>query len=91
MYEVNRPIRRVVINSIRCEERTQAGVNACSTLFGIYFPVTLKHVIKTSTDGIYLQIRSDDEHYVVSRLNAETTVGEVLIRDKLSKADKLLR
>ena len=52
-------------------------------LFGTFFGLLLKHVLDTTTEGIYFRTRSDDRLFNLSRLRANTKVRKDLIRDML--------
>ena len=52
-------------------------------LFGIFFVLLLKHASGSSTEGIYLHIRSDGKLFNLARLKATTKIREVFIRDML--------
>ena len=43
-------------------------------LFGTLFGMLLKHVLDTTTEGIYLRTRSDDRLFNLARLRAKTKV-----------------
>ena len=51
------------------------------TLFDILFALLLKHAFKSSTDGVYLHIRSDGRLISISRFRAKTKTRTVTIRD----------
>ncbi|KAK7109622.1 hypothetical protein V1264_013633 [Littorina saxatilis] len=51
------------------------GYMLAPALFGIYFAVMLKHAFRTSTDGIYLHIRSDGKLFSLLCLKAKTKFG----------------
>ena len=63
------------------------GCVLAPTLFGIFFGLLLKHAFDTTTEGIYLRIRSDGRLFNLARLRAKTKVREVLIRDMLFADD----
>ena len=63
------------------------GCVLAPTLFGIFFALLLKHAFDTTTEGIYLRIRSDGRLFKLARLRAKTKVREVLIRDMLFADD----
>ena len=52
-------------------------------LFETFFGMLLKHILDTTTEGIYFRYRSDDRLVNLARLRAKTKVREVLIRDML--------
>ena len=64
----------------------QGGVLA-PMLFGTFFGLLLKHVLDTTTEGIYLRTRSDDKLFNLARLRAKTKVRKSLIRDMLFADD----
>ena len=49
-------------------------------LFGTFFGPLLKHVLDTTTEGIYFSTRSDDMLFNLARLRAKTKVRKDLIR-----------
>ena len=53
----------------------------------MFFGLLLKHVLDTTTEGIYFRTRSDGRLFNLARLRAKTKVRKVLIRDMLF-ADK---
>ena len=56
-------------------------------LFGTFFGLLLKHVLDTTTEGIYFRTRSDDMLFNLARLRAKTKVRKDLIRDMLFADD----
>ena len=50
------------------------GCVLAPTLFGIFFATLLKHDFGKSTEGIYLQTRSDGSLFKLSRLRAKIRV-----------------
>ena len=56
-------------------------------LFGILFGLLLKHVLDTTTEGIYFRTRSDDRLFNLAHLRAKTNVRKYLIRDMLFADD----
>ena len=56
-------------------------------LFGSFFGLLLKHVLDTTTEGIYFRTRSDDRLFTLARLRAKTKVRKDLIRDMLFADD----
>ena len=56
-------------------------------LFGTFFGMLLKHVLDTTTEGIYFRTRSDDRLFNLARLRAKTKVRKDLIRDMLFADD----
>ena len=50
-------------------------------LFGAFFGLLLKHVLDTTTEGIYFRTRSDDRLFNLASLRAKTKVRKDLIRD----------
>ena len=56
-------------------------------LFGTFVGLFLKHVLDTTTEGIYFRTRSDDRLFNLARLRAKTKVSKVLIRDMLFADD----
>ena len=66
------------------------GCVLAPTLFGIFFAVMLRQAFGGSTDGIYLNTRSDGKLFNPSRLKAKTKVRETLIRDMLFADDAAL-
>ena len=56
-------------------------------LFGTFFGLLLKHVLDTTTEGIYFRTRSDDRLFNLARLRAKTKVCKDLIRDMLFADD----
>ena len=56
-------------------------------LFGTFFSLLLKHVLDTTTDGIYFRTRSDDRLFNLARLRANTKLRKDLIRDMLFADD----
>ena len=56
-------------------------------LFGIFFGLLLKHVLDTTTEGIYFRTLSDDRLFNLARLRAKTNVRKYLIRDMLFADD----
>ena len=59
-------------------------------LFGTFIGLLLKHVLNTTTEGIYFRTRSDDRLFNVDHLRAKTKVGKDLIRDMLFADDAAL-
>lgn len=57
------------------------GCILMSTLFGIFFPLLLKHAFRTSMEGVYLHTRSDGQLFNLARLRVKTKLCEALIRD----------
>ena len=49
-------------------------------LFGTFFGLMLKHVLDTTTEGIYFRTHSDDRLFNLARLRAKTKVRKDLIR-----------
>ena len=62
-----------------------ASLLQCS--LGLSLACCQKHVLDTTTEGIYFRTRSDDRLFNLSRLRAKTKVREVLIRDMLFADD----
>ena len=56
-------------------------------LFGSFFGLLLKHVLHTTTEGMYFRTRSDDRLFNPARLRAKTKVRNDLIRDMLFADD----
>ena len=56
-------------------------------LFGTFFGLLLKHVLDTTTEGIFFRTRSDDRLFNLARLRAKTKVRKDLIRDMLFADD----
>ena len=56
-------------------------------LFRTFFGLLLKHVLDTTTEGIYFRTRSDDRLFNLARLRAKTKVRKDLIRDMLFADD----
>ena len=56
-------------------------------LFGTFFGLLLKHILDTTTEGIYFRTRSDDRLFNLARLRAKTNVRNDLIRDMLFADD----
>ena len=56
-------------------------------LFGTFFDLLLKHVLDTTTQGIYIRTRSDDRLFDLARLRAKTKVRKDIIRDTLFADD----
>ena len=56
-------------------------------LFVTFFGLLLKHVLDTTTEGIYFRTRSDDRLFNLARLRAKTKVCNDLIRDMLFADD----
>ena len=58
-------------------------------LFGTFFGLLLKHVLDTTTEGIYFRTRSDDRQrlFNLARLRANTKVRKDLISDMLFADD----
>ena len=56
-------------------------------LFGTFFGLLLKHVLDTTTEGIYFRTRSDDRLFNFARLRAKTKVCKDLIRDMMFDDD----
>ena len=52
-------------------------------LVGTLLGMLLKHVLDTTTEGIYFRTRSDDRLFNLARLRAKTEVRKDLIRDML--------
>ena len=63
------------------------GCVLAPTLFGIFFSLLLKHAFGTSTEGVYLHTRSDEQLFNLARLRAKTKVRMTLIRDMLFADD----
>ena len=63
------------------------GCVLAPTLFGIFFATLLKHAFGKSTEGIYLQTRSDGNLFKHSRLRAKTRVHEKYVHDLLFAND----
>ena len=59
-------------------------------LFGTFFSLLLKHVLDTTTEGIYFRTCSDDSLFNLARLRAKTKVCKDLIRDMLFANDAAL-
>ena len=55
--------------------------------FGTCFGLLLKHVLDTTTEGIYFRTRSDDRLFNLVRLRAKTKFRKDLIRDMLFADD----
>ena len=53
----------------------------------MFFGLLLKHVLDTTTEGIYFRTRSDERLSNLARLRAKTMVREVLFRDMLFADD----
>jgi len=68
-----------------------SGVNQgcvhAPTLFGIFFATLLKHAFGKSTEGIYLQTRSDGNLFKLSRHRAKPRVHEKYVRNLLLADD----
>ena len=56
-------------------------------LFGTFIGLLLKHVLDTTTEGIYFCTRSDDRLSSLARLRANTKVRKDIIRDMLFADD----
>ena len=56
-------------------------------LFRTFSGLLLKHVLDTTTEGIYFRTRSDDRLFSLARLRAKTKVRKNLIRDMLFADD----
>ena len=56
-------------------------------LFGTFFGLLLKHVLNTTTEGIYFRTRSDDRLFNLARLRPNTKLRKDLIRDMLFADD----
>ena len=56
-------------------------------LFGTFFGLLLKHVLDTTTEGIYFRTSSDDRLFNLARLRSKTKVRKDLIRDMLFDDD----
>ena len=56
------------------------GCALATMLFGTLFGLLLKHVLDTTTEGIYFRIHSDDRLFNLARLRAKTKVRKDLIR-----------
>ena len=56
-------------------------------LFGTFVGLLLKHVLDTTTEGIYFRTCSDDSLFNLARLRAKTKVRKDLIRDMLFADD----
>ena len=56
-------------------------------LFGNLFGLLLKHVLYTTTEGIYFRTRSDDRLINLARLRAKTKVPKDIIRNMLFADD----
>ena len=56
-------------------------------LFGTFFGLLLKHVLDTTTEGIYFRTRSDDMLFNLAHLRAKTTVRKDVFRDMLFADD----
>ena len=56
------------------------GCVLAQMLVGTLFALLLKHVLDTTTEGIYFRTRSDDRLFNLARLRAKTKVRKVLIR-----------
>ena len=56
-------------------------------LFGTVFGLLLKHVLDTTTEGIYFRTRSDDRLVNLARLRAKTKVRKDIISDMLFADD----
>ena len=56
-------------------------------LFGSLFGLLLKHVLYTTTEGMYFRTRSDDTLFNLARLRANTKVRNGLSRDTLFADD----
>ena len=63
------------------------GCALAPMLFGTLFGLLLKHVLDTTTEGIYFLTRSDDMLLNFARLRANTKVRKDLIRDMLFADD----
>ena len=63
------------------------GCVLATMLFGTFFGLLLKHVLDTTTEGIYFRTRSDDSLFNLARLRAKTNVRKDLIRDMLFADD----
>ena len=61
------------------------GCVLAPTLFGIFFVTLLKCAFGESTEGIYLQTRSDGNPFKLSRLRAETRVYEKYVCSELER------
>ena len=60
------------------------------TLFNIFFSLMLSYVFGSSTEGVYLHIRTDGNMFNVVRLRAKTKVRRVLIWEMLFADDAAL-
>ena len=56
-------------------------------LFGTMFGLLLKHVLDTTTEGLYFRTCSDDRLFNLARLRAKTKVRKDLIRGMLFADD----
>ena len=63
------------------------GCVLAPSLFGIVFSLLLKHAFGTSTEGVYMHIRSDGKLYNIARLRAKTKIRKTTIRDMLFADD----
>ena len=63
------------------------GCALAPMLFGSFFGLLLKHVLDTTTDGMYFRTRSYDRLFNLARLRAKTKVRNDLIMDMLFADD----
>ena len=66
------------------------GCVLAPTLFNIFFSVLLKHVFKSTEEGILLRTGSDGKHFNLARLRAKTKVRKAILRDFLFADDAAL-
>ena len=65
----------------------QQGCVLAPMLFMTFFGLLLKHVLDTTTEGIYFRTWSDDSLFNLARIRAKTKVRKDLIRDMLFADD----
>ena len=65
----------------------KSGVKQGCVLAQSLFSLLLKHAFGTSTEGVYMHIRSDGKLYNIARLRAKTKIRKTTIRDMLFADD----
>ena len=70
---------------IRCG--VKQGCVLAPMLLGTFFGLLLKHLLDTTTEGIYFRTHSYDRLFNLARLRAKTKVCKDLIRDMLFADD----
>ena len=65
----------------------EQGCVLAPILFGTFFGLLIKHVLDTTTEGIYFRTRSDDRLFNLARLRPNTTLRKDLIRDMMFADD----